>query len=91
MWPADTFVDFDTGLNTAMRELRQGLNGDADEPRYVETLARRGYRFIGESAGPRPRRRAYRHSCKIRRLSGEVRVVPIRHPPAVEAVRPQRT
>jgi Tol biopolymer transport system component/DNA-binding winged helix-turn-helix (wHTH) protein len=46
LWPADTFVDFDTGLNTAIRKLRQALNDDADEPRYIETLARRGYRFV---------------------------------------------
>jgi DNA-binding winged helix-turn-helix (wHTH) protein/Tol biopolymer transport system component len=46
LWQDDTFVDFDTGLNTAIRKLRQALNDDADEPRYIETLARRGYRFI---------------------------------------------
>lgn len=46
LWLADTFVDFDVGLNTAIRKLRQALNDDADEPRYIETLARRGYRFI---------------------------------------------
>ena len=46
LWPADTFVDFDTGLNTAIRKLRLALNDDADEPRYIETLARRGYRFV---------------------------------------------
>jgi DNA-binding winged helix-turn-helix (wHTH) protein len=46
MWPGDTFVDFDVGLNTAIRKLRNALNDDADEPRYIETLARRGYRFV---------------------------------------------
>src|SRR5215469_11376263 len=46
LWQADTFVDFDRGLNTAIRKLRQALNDDADEPRYIETLARRGYRFV---------------------------------------------
>jgi DNA-binding winged helix-turn-helix (wHTH) protein/Tol biopolymer transport system component len=46
LWPADTFVDFDVGLNTAIRKLRQALGDDADEPRYIETLARRGYRFL---------------------------------------------
>src|SRR5215472_5014368 len=46
LWPADTFVDFDTGLNTAIRKLRQALNDDADDPRYIETLAKRGYRFL---------------------------------------------
>ena len=50
LWPSDTFVDFDVGLNTAIRKLRQALNDDADEPRYIETLARRGYRFIAPVA-----------------------------------------
>src|SRR6266852_1269952 len=46
LWPADTFVDFDVGLNTAIRKIRQALGDDAEEPRYIETLARRGYRFL---------------------------------------------
>ena len=46
LWQADTFVDFDMGLNTAIRKLRQALGDDADHPHYIETLARRGYRFI---------------------------------------------
>ncbi|HMD05966.1 MAG TPA: winged helix-turn-helix domain-containing protein [Candidatus Acidoferrum sp.] len=46
LWPADTFVDFDTGLNTAIKKLRDVLADSAEEPRYIETLPRRGYRFI---------------------------------------------
>jgi DNA-binding winged helix-turn-helix (wHTH) protein len=46
LWPADTFVDFEHGLNTAVKKLRQALEDSADEPRYVETLPRRGYRFV---------------------------------------------
>jgi len=46
LWPADTFVDFDTGLNSAVRKLRDALNDKAEAPRYVETLPRRGYRLI---------------------------------------------
>ncbi len=46
LWPADTFVDFDTGLNSAVKKLRDALCDSADEPRYIETLPRRGYRFI---------------------------------------------
>jgi len=46
LWPADTFVDFEHGLNTAIRKLRRALDEAAENPRYVETLARRGYRFI---------------------------------------------
>ena len=46
LWPADTFVDFDHGLNTAVRKLRQVLGDSAESPRFIETLARRGYRFV---------------------------------------------
>jgi Tol biopolymer transport system component/DNA-binding winged helix-turn-helix (wHTH) protein len=46
LWPAGTFVDFDHGLNTATRKLRQALGDDAENPRFIETLAGRGYRFI---------------------------------------------
>src|SRR5215467_11439705 len=46
LWPADTFVNFEHGLNTAVKRLRQALNDSADNPRFVETLPRRGYRFI---------------------------------------------
>lgn len=48
LWPQDTFVDFDHGLNTAMAKLRDVLGDSATSPRYVETIAKRGYRFIGE-------------------------------------------
>ncbi len=46
LWPADTFVDFDHGLNTAVNKLREVLGDSASSPRFIETLARRGYRFI---------------------------------------------
>src|SRR5216684_4570308 len=46
LWPADTFVDFDHSLNTAVNKLRELLGDSASSPRYIETLARRGYRFI---------------------------------------------
>jgi len=46
LWPADTFVDFDHSLNTAVNKLREALGDSAGSPRYVETIARRGYRFI---------------------------------------------
>src|SRR5580658_4736471 len=48
LWPADTFVGFDTGLNSAIKKLRDVLADSAEEPRYIETLPRRGYRFIAE-------------------------------------------
>lgn len=46
LWPADTYVDFDHSLNTAINKLREALGDSAGSPRYVETLARRGYRFL---------------------------------------------
>jgi cholera toxin transcriptional activator len=46
LWPADTFVDFDHSLNTAVNKLREALGDSATSPRYVETLARHGYRFL---------------------------------------------
>ncbi len=47
LWPADTFVDFDHSLGTAVKKLRQALNDEADKPRFIETLPKRGYRFVG--------------------------------------------
>jgi DNA-binding winged helix-turn-helix (wHTH) protein/Tol biopolymer transport system component len=47
LWPADTFVDVDRGLNKAVNRLREALGDSADAPRYIETLPKRGYRFIG--------------------------------------------
>ncbi len=46
LWTSDTFVDFDDGLNSAIRKLREALGDSAENPRFVETLPRRGYRFI---------------------------------------------
>src|SRR5205809_3141350 len=48
LWPVDTFVDFDNGLNTALSKLREALGDTADRPRYIETLERRGYRFVAQ-------------------------------------------
>src|SRR5260370_2448511 len=48
LWPADTFVDFDHGLNNTINRLREALSDSAEEPRYIETLPRRGYRFISQ-------------------------------------------
>src|SRR6266566_8375465 len=55
IWPADTFVDFEQGLYNAVRRLRDALKDSADKPRLIETLYRRGYRFIGRiDTSPRP-------------------------------------
>jgi len=48
LWPADTFVDFDHGLNKAVNKIRDALGDSAESPRFVETVARRGYRFLAE-------------------------------------------
>ena len=46
LWPGDTFVEFDEGLNKAIQKLRQALDDSSDNPRFIETLPRKGYRFI---------------------------------------------
>ena len=48
LWPEDTFVDFDHGLNTAVAKLRETLGDSAASPKYVETIAKRGYRFLAD-------------------------------------------
>jgi cholera toxin transcriptional activator len=59
LWAADTFVDFDHSLNTAVNKIRETLGDSAGSPRFVETVARRGYRFVGQvswenSSAPQP-------------------------------------
>jgi len=51
LWPADTYVDFDHGLNAAIRRLRDALGDSAENPVFVETIARRGYRFLSPVTG----------------------------------------
>ena len=46
LWPENTFVEFDNSLGVAIRKVRDALNDDAEAPRYVETIPRRGYRFV---------------------------------------------
>jgi DNA-binding winged helix-turn-helix (wHTH) protein len=65
LWPGDTFVDFEGGLNSCIKQIRRALGDDAREPRYLETLPRRGYRFIavvelGEAGGAKERSRPRR-------------------------------
>src|SRR5688572_609178 len=56
LWPAGTYVDFEHSLNAAVKRLRAALGDDADNPRFVETLPRRGYRFIArlDASAPLP-------------------------------------
>ena len=49
LWPEDTFVDFDHGLNAAVRRLREALGDSADAPRFVETIPRKGYRLVADT------------------------------------------
>ena len=48
LWPGDTFVDFETGLNAVVRKLREALADNPENPRYIETIPKRGYRFLGQ-------------------------------------------
>jgi TolB-like protein/DNA-binding winged helix-turn-helix (wHTH) protein/Flp pilus assembly protein TadD len=77
LWPADTFVDFDHSLNTAVMTLREALGDKADKPRYIETLPRRGYRFVAPvSLG--------RAAVKTE----DDRVASVPHAPSAESARP---
>ncbi len=46
LWPDDTFVDFDTGINSCVRQIRTALGDDAEKPRFIETIPKKGYRFV---------------------------------------------
>jgi TolB-like protein/DNA-binding winged helix-turn-helix (wHTH) protein/Tfp pilus assembly protein PilF len=52
LWPADTFVDFEHSINTAVKKVREALEDDAEEPHFIETLPKRGYRFIASVSEP---------------------------------------
>src|ERR1700753_1876222 len=54
LWPANTYVDFEQSLNAAMKRLRAALGDSADTPLFIETLPRRGYRFIAPVTRPAP-------------------------------------
>jgi Tol biopolymer transport system component/DNA-binding winged helix-turn-helix (wHTH) protein len=73
LWPGDTFVDFDHGLNAAVNKLRETLCDSVEEPRYVETLPRRGYRFIGkvEAVSPKPLPQGGKHSGELVPAAGD--------------------
>ena len=48
IWPADTFVDFEQGLNNAIKRLREALGDSPEDPQFIETIPRRGYRFVAK-------------------------------------------
>ncbi|HET7695364.1 MAG TPA: winged helix-turn-helix domain-containing protein [Vicinamibacterales bacterium] len=76
LWPANTFVDFEHGLNAAIRRLREALGDSADSPHYIETLPRRGYRFIGSIEGVPASVAVLQASGSIEQPSAEQRVEP---------------
>jgi Tol biopolymer transport system component/DNA-binding winged helix-turn-helix (wHTH) protein len=77
LWPSDTFVDFDHSLNTAVMTLREALGDSADKPLYIQTLPRKGYRFVAPvSLGPAA-------------MEAEAeQVAPVPHAPSAEPARP---
>src|SRR5438094_4543391 len=68
LWPADTFVDFEQGLNNAMKRLRASLDDSAENPHFIETLPRHGYRFIGSVNGSEQTRAAEGNTTRSIRL-----------------------
>ena len=71
LWPGDTFVDFDNGLNTALTKLRESLCDSAEEPKYIETLPRRGYRFMAPVDKPARSRITMMAVLPFENLSGD--------------------
>jgi len=71
LWPSDTFVDFNHGLNSAVARLREALADSAERPKYIETVARRGYRFIAPVDAPT--QTVVAHAAERRSLSPMVR------------------
>jgi Tol biopolymer transport system component/DNA-binding winged helix-turn-helix (wHTH) protein len=67
LWPSDTFVDFEHGLNAAVNRLREVLGDSADQPRFIETVPRRGYKFIAALSNPPDPQRSPTSSHSIRR------------------------
>ena len=84
LWPGDTFVEFDEGLNKAIQKLRQALDDSSDNPRFIETLPRRGYRFIA----PVDRTAAEASAAKAQPTTADGNAV---SPPAVEPVKRRST
>jgi TolB-like protein/Tfp pilus assembly protein PilF len=71
LWPGDTFVDFDNGLNTALNKLRDSLGDSAEEPLYIETLPRRGYRLMAPVSKPAANRIIMIAVLPFENLSGD--------------------
>ena len=79
LWPEDTFVEFEAGLNTAVSKLRDALSDNAGKPRYIETIPRRGYRFLAPVSFAEPQvhtREAHSNRTKEDRLTRSIAVLP---------------
>src|SRR5262250_2034403 len=89
LWAADTFVDFNHGLNAAINKLREALCDSAEKPRYIETLPRRGYRFIAavEPAGAEEVASAGANGDATKVPESNARPQPIDSEPAEENIR----
>ena len=74
LWPRDVFVDFDNNLNTAIATLREALGDSADHPRFIETLPKRGYRFIAEVSEAAGTRQPARSPGRTTRPEADPRV-----------------
>src|SRR5215472_4311808 len=65
LWPEHTFVDFEHGVNSAVRRLREALNDSAEEPKFIETLPRLGYRYLGPPVTNGPRHEKERRQTVV--------------------------
>lgn len=75
LWPSDTFVDFEHSLNSAVKRLREALGDSADNPRFIETLPRHGYRLIAPVTQPGPTSPGSRFSARMPWVAGSVGVM----------------
>ncbi len=98
LWPSDTFVDFDHSLNTAINKVREALGDSASSPRYVETLARRGYRFIAPVQADAPKQvpstadRAVNDGIRLTSVSSlDSQASPVAMHPELDVPIPRRT
>lgn len=67
LWKEDTFVDFDQGMNFCIRQIREALRDDAERPLFVQTIPKRGYRFIAPTSGPKDAQRLPSNDTKLMR------------------------
>ena len=69
MWPAGTLVEYDQGLNAVVKRLREALGDSAEKPRFIETLPKRGYRFIAVTEPESRCRSRRRPMCRMKSLA----------------------